>query len=136
MPQRMLAAVTAARLRFGCLTKPAAPMTTPREPSGAPPVARWNGMKAHRLRPFVITVALALGGSGLAAAAVQPAAAVTRSGAGDCIAHRPSEVAGEVWYTGGCSGHDEPELDPVSSLPGSAKDLTWTVVLPSDGSVP
>jgi hypothetical protein len=36
----------------------------------------------------------------------------------------------------GCSGHDEPELDPVSSLAGSAQDLTWTAVLPSDGAVP
>ena len=64
-----------ARLRFGCLTKPLMPMTNYRELSGAPPVARWNGMKAHQLRPFMITLALALGGSGLAAAAVQPAAA-------------------------------------------------------------
>jgi hypothetical protein len=93
-------------------------------------------MAAARLRPFVMAVALALGGAGLSLATVQPAGATARSGAGDCIAHRPNEVAGEVWYTGGCSGHDEPELDPVSSLPGSAKDLTWTVVLPSDGSVP
>jgi hypothetical protein len=40
------------------------------------------------------------------------------------------------WYTGACSGHDEPELDPVSSLPGSAQDLTWTAILPKDGTVP
>lgn len=55
-----------------------------------------------------------------------------------CIAHRPRYVEGsfEVEYTSGCSGHDEPELDPVSSLPGSAQDLTWTVVLPSDGIGP
>jgi len=40
----------------------------------------------------------------------------------------------ESHYTAGCSGHDEPELDPVSAVPGSAKDITWTVVLPSNGS--
>src|SRR5260370_42465280 len=40
------------------------------------------------------------------------------------------------WYTGACSGHDEPELDPVSSAPGSAQDLTWTAILPKDGTVP
>jgi hypothetical protein len=81
-----------------------------------------------------MTMALALGGAGLAASA---AAAGAESGAGDCIAHHPS-IYGEYQarYTGSCSGHDEPELDPVSSLAGSAKDLTWTVVLPSDGSVP
>lgn len=51
-----------------------------------------------------------------------------------CIAHRPRYVEGsfEVEYTSGCSGHDEPELDPVSNLAGSARDLTWTVVLPGD----
>jgi len=85
-------------------------------------------------------MALALGGAGLAAAAAAPAAAAptaARSGAGDCIARHPS-VYGEYQavYTAGCSGHDEPELDPVSSLAGSARNLTWTVVLPSDGSVP
>jgi hypothetical protein len=77
-------------------------------------------MATLRFRPLLITMALALGGAGLAAAAA-PASAGVRSGAGDCIAHRPNQIAGDVWYTGGCSGHDEPELDPVSSLPGSAR---------------
>jgi hypothetical protein len=59
------------------------------------------------------------------------------SGAGDCIAHHPnSDAQYPIWYAAGCSGHDEPELDPVSSLAGSAQDLTWTAVLPSDGAVP
>ena len=95
-------------------------------------------MAAARFRPIVVTLALALGGAGLSAtAAIQPAVAAARSGAGDCIAHHPSEnTEYPVWYTAGCSGHDEPELDPVSSLAGSARDLTWTAVLPSDGSNP
>ncbi len=97
-------------------------------------------MATPRFRPLLITMALALGGAGLAAAAAAHAAAAptaARSGAGDCIARHPS-VYGEYQavYTAGCSGHDEPELDPVSSLAGSARNLTWTVVLPSDGSVP
>jgi hypothetical protein len=59
------------------------------------------------------------------------------SGAGVCIAHHPnSDAEYPIWYTAGCTGHDEPELDPVSSLAGSARDLTWTAVLPSDGAVP
>ena len=41
-----------------------------------------------------------------------------------------------MWYAQGCTGHDEPELDPVSSLAGSAQELTWTAVLPTDGTVP
>jgi|GEM_PF-541182 len=49
-----------------------------------------------------------------------------------CIAHHPQDV---VWYTAGCTGHDEPEIDPLSSRTGSAKDLTWTIVLPTDGTV-
>jgi hypothetical protein len=53
---------------------------------------------------------------------------------GVCIGRHPNPSA--VWYTGACSGHDEPELDPVSSLPGSAQDLTWTAILPKDGTVP
>ena len=55
---------------------------------------------------------------------------------GGCIAHRPAYIEGvfEPHYTAGCSGHDEPELNPVSALPGSAKDFAWTVVLPSNGS--
>jgi len=52
-----------------------------------------------------------------------------------CYAHHPQYIDNqfEVTYSNGCSGHDEPELDPVSSAPGSARDLTWTAVLPTDG---
>jgi len=40
------------------------------------------------------------------------------SGAGDCIAHHPnSDAQYPIWYAAGCSGHDEPELDPVSVAP-------------------
>src|SRR5258707_848599 len=53
-----------------------------------------------------------------------------------CIAHHPNYIKNkiEVQYSAGCSGHDEPELDPVSTAAGSARDLTWTAVLPTDGS--
>lgn len=65
--------------------------------------------------------------------AALPATAQTVTG---CLAHHPQYIQGqfEVSYTPGCTGHDEPEFDPVSSAPGSARDLTWTVVLPSDGA--
>jgi len=55
-----------------------------------------------------------------------------------CLAHRPRYIEGvfEVKYDAGCTGHDEPELDPLSTAVGSARDLTWTVVLPSGGSFP
>lgn len=43
---------------------------------------------------------------------------------------------GEYRYTPGCTGHDEPELDPVSAAPGSALNVTWTAKLPADGKYP
>lgn len=53
-----------------------------------------------------------------------------------CIAHHPNYVEDkfEPQYSAGCTGHDEPELEPVSNAPGSARDLTWTAVLPTGGS--
>ncbi|HYK30778.1 MAG TPA: hypothetical protein VEV63_02415 [Streptosporangiaceae bacterium] len=82
------------------------------------------------------SLALAIPASaGPSVADQQPAASSAQGQSGGvCIGRHPNASA--VWYTGACSGHDEPELDPVSSLPGSAQDLTWTAVLPSDGSVP
>jgi hypothetical protein len=49
-----------------------------------------------------------------------------------CIAHHPQDF---VWYTSSCTGHDEPEIDPLSNRAGSAQDITWTIVLPTNGAV-
>ena len=86
-----------------------------------------------------IAVILLVVGFGLGSSMVF--APVSAQGAGvssACIAHHPLVIPGGFgpYYTGGCTGHDEPELDPVSSAAGSARDLTWTVILPADGSVP
>jgi hypothetical protein len=88
-------------------------------------------------RTALVTAFTLVASAGLVVAG-QPGSAAQdsggHSGAGDCIAHHPNTSAEyPIWYAGGCTGHDEPELDPVSSLAGSAQDLTWTVVLPSDG---
>ena len=74
-------------------------------------------------------LALAFGGGSARAAA-------GGTGGSGCLAHHPNYIEDtfEVEYTTGCTGHDEPELDPVSTAPGSAKNLTWTVVLPSNAS--
>jgi hypothetical protein len=46
-------------------------------------------------------------------------------------------ATGAQSYQNDCYGHDEPALDPISSTPGSAQDVTWTIVLPkSTGHVP
>jgi len=63
--------------------------------------------------------------------AARPAAAGSGTSQSLCIGHHPQEY---VWYTSSCTGHDEPELDPLSNKPGSAQNLTWTVVLPKDGT--
>ncbi len=64
--------------------------------------------------------------------------APAQAGDSGCYAHRPKYIEGvfEVRYDAGCTGHDEPELDPVSHAPGSARELTWKVVLPSGGAFP
>ena len=73
-----------------------------------------------------------------AALAVFLAAPVYGQQRSGCLAHHPKYIEGsfEVEYAPGCTGHDEPELDPVSTAPGSARDLTWTAVLPKGGAVP
>jgi hypothetical protein len=84
--------------------------------------------RAGLLGAVILALALAtlpLGGP------VRPAVASGGAGQADCIAHHPQAF---VWYTAGCTGHDEPEIDPLSSHPGSAVDLTWTIVLPADGA--
>src|SRR5690349_24070108 len=82
-------------------------------------------------RQLVLTLS-ALGALVAASFAFTPA--VTASGPGGagqslCIGHHPQ---GDIWYTGSCTGHDEPEIDPLSTAPGSAQDLTWTLVLPTN----
>ena len=69
---------------------------------------------------------------------VQAGAASSGSLGTGCIAHHPNYIEDtfEVHYAAGCSGHDEPELDPVSSAPNSARDLAWRFVLPSAGAFP
>lgn len=60
------------------------------------------------------------------------ASSSTSSGQSLCIAHHPQEY---VWYSASCTGHDEPEIDPLSDQAGSAQDLTWTIVLPGNQAV-
>jgi hypothetical protein len=92
-------------------------------------------MALLRFRRLLVIFSWALGSAGLALAAGQPAGAA-QTGSG-CLGRIPNTSWGyQISYTAGCTGHDEPELDPVSSLRGSAQDLTWTAVLPKDGTVP
>jgi hypothetical protein len=71
-------------------------------------------------------------------AAAGPASAAGGGPAHGCLAHQLPYIEGkfEVQYTPGCTGHDEPEIDPLSSAPNSARDMTWKAVLPRDGLFP
>jgi hypothetical protein len=77
----------------------------------------------------VTALAALLGGAGQSRAGGS-------SGGGGCLAHHPQYIEDvvEISYSTGCTGHDEPELDPLSNAPGSARNLTWTVVLPSNNT--
>jgi hypothetical protein len=89
-------------------------------------------MRLDRVFRFALCISVALlfvSVASVAGGAVSQAA--SRSGQSVCVGHHPYNT---IWYTAGCTGHDEPELDPLSSHAGSAKNLTWTVVLPTDGT--
>jgi hypothetical protein len=90
----------------------------------------WS-VEMRRIGLAVAVSALALPVAMLAPIGASQAA----GGQGACIAHRPAYIEDvfEPRYSAGCSGHDEPELTPLSDQPGSAQDLTWTFVLPKNG---
>ena len=94
-------------------------------------------MAWHRGRLLVAaTLVLSTGGLFLTAAtSAAQTAAPAAAGKTLCIAH-VANYAKDIDYAPGCTGHDEPELDPVSSLPGSARNIAWTAVLPKDGRIP
>jgi hypothetical protein len=93
----------------------------------------------------VLTIGVAVnasaGSAGLNASTAASASANPGAVTAACLAHIPGglSAADSDWsdyYAPGCTGHDEPELDPVSSAPGSAQNVTWRVQLPADGAVP
>jgi len=83
----------------------------------------------RRIVWLVASVVAVAAASALGAAV--PGAGAGGSGQSGCIAHHSQDF---VWYTSSCTGHDEPEIDPLSNRPGSGQDLTWTIVLPANGS--
>src|SRR5215469_2130703 len=79
--------------------------------------------------------------AGAASASTSPATVISGTAgasAAACLAHVPGGLGDEryVFYRPGCTGHDEPELDPVSSASRSAENITWHVQLPADGTFP
>src|SRR5215472_9333461 len=88
----------------------------------------------------VSAVVLGLSASAGAASASTSSGTVISGTAGAstaaCLARVPSGLGDELYdfYRAGCTGHDEPELDPVSSASRSAQNITWRVQLPADGT--
>jgi hypothetical protein len=80
----------------------------------------------------VAALALAVVGVGVLRGNSTPVHAASSTSQSVCIGHHPQAF---VWYSSTCTGHDEPELDPLSNRTGSAQDLTWTIVLPTNGAV-
>ena len=76
----------------------------------------------------VLTVGASAGGAAVGSARGTSATA--------CFAHVLGAPDPEFYehYTPGCTGHDEPELDPVSSAPHSAWNVTWRIALPAGGT--
>ena len=76
-------------------------------------------MRVRRVTGMALALAIAI------AVSVAPglAHAAGKQGGG-CVGRHPAYIEGvfEPSYSAGCSGHDEPELDPISDEPGSAKN--------------
>jgi hypothetical protein len=83
--------------------------------------------------PMAGAAGTGVSGTGASSTGASSTGAAGSGGQSLCIAHHPADY---VWYTHSCTGHDEPEIDPLSNHPGSAQDLTWTIVLPTNGAVP
>ena len=99
-----------------------------------------KSVKAWFVLAAVSAVVLGLSASVGAAGTGTGSATVSSGTVGASTAACLSHVVGglsEDWYEyyrAGCTGHDEPELDPVSSAPRSAENITWHVQLPKDGT--
>lgn len=90
-------------------------------------------------RVFLLAVALAAAAAFAIAAGPSSAATYTRH----CFAKYPGGADGyfhtgkgevQIQYPDNCYGHDEPDISPVSTAANSASNVTWTFVLPKDGT--
>jgi hypothetical protein len=87
---------------------------------------------------FVLALSASAGAAGTSKGSATVTTGIAGASTAGCLAHLPGGLSEDFYdsYTAGCTGHDEPELDPVSSAAGSAQNITWHVQLPADGTVP
>ncbi len=89
----------------------------------------------------VLVVGVVAGLAAAAAAALPAAASAAGSQPAttvrtECFGLYPGDASyGHIKYARGCYGHDEPMLNAESAAAGTATDITWTVILPKDGTV-
>ena len=84
----------------------------------------------------VLGLSASVGAAGTGTGSATVSSGTVGASTAACLSHVVGGLS-EDWYeyyTAGCTGHDEPELDPVSSAPGSARNITWRVALPADGT--
>jgi hypothetical protein len=82
-----------------------------------------------------LRAALGVGLLAAVAAAAAPAAGALAADQSHCFGVLPG--GGEystIGYPDGCYGHDEPMLNPISNARGSSSNITWEVILPTDGA--
>ena len=87
---------------------------------------------------IVMGLSASAGSAGTSTSSRTTTSGTAGAGTAACLAHVVGGLR-EDWYeyyTPGCTGHDEPELDPVSSASRSAQNITWRVQLPADGAFP
>jgi hypothetical protein len=82
------------------------------------------------------SVSLAGGAAHHGRAAQPPAQAYTTATNRHCFGLYPAQgtYGQQFYYAPGCYGHDEPQIDPISSAANTAQSITWTVVLPADST--
>jgi hypothetical protein len=87
---------------------------------------------------FVLAMSASAGAAGTSKGSASVTTGKVGASVAACFAHLPGGHDEDFYdyYTAGCTGHDEPELDPVSSAPRSAQNITWRVRLPADGTKP
>src|SRR5260370_20045241 len=99
------------------------------------PGIRFASAAAVSAVVLVLCVSPAVAGTSSAGTVISGTAGASTAG---CLAHVPGGLSKD-WYNSyrpGCTGHDEPELDPISSAARSAQNITWHVQLPADGTFP
>ena len=102
--------------------------------------------RSARSAPFLLATAIVaslvtsltwVGAAPVLAASSRAVNANTKKVAHRCFGLYPNESdygSRYIQYADGCYGHDEPDLAPISAVANTSQNITWTIVLPADGT--